>query len=93
MKKLRSANAGASGTRGSFVLGVVSILAQILIPGATGYQKIKGDADASSLAQRKQIADVFLTAVWRDSTTVLAPATATATAKKDAAPAAAASPR
>ena len=73
MKKVRAANSASSGTRVFFLLGIVNILEQVVLPGAAGYQKIKGDAESASQLQRKQIADVFMSALWRDSATVLSP--------------------
>jgi len=73
IKKIRAANAPAAGTRAFPLAAIASLLTQILIPGASGYLKVKSDVQAASAPERKLIADVFISAVWRDSASVLAP--------------------
>jgi len=87
IKKLRAANGTSSSTRVFPLAAIASILTQIVLPGASGYLKVKTDAESGNAAQRKQIADVFITAQWRESALVLAPARAQAAASAPPSPA------
>jgi hypothetical protein len=62
-----------TGSRTPLLSTLATVIGQIIMPGSTIWGNTKKQIDQDNADNRKRVADVLQTALWRDSATVLGP--------------------